>query len=919
MYSQNEKATQIEIPKPDPIEISQSSPDQLSKTSSKWGDFYRNHLNGIKGSAINFGATSGAFQLASLFHVLVRMASEPEKEPTMLKNFFTNQVFSTQAQVSLLFMVTGIQMANSQFAKFAERHAWIKNENQISVIMKELAAQKSLPETAEILTNSKGVHPKLLAEWKKVRATAEKIVPGGLTNSQFQKISLMTSFAVIMPVVTMFSDLLSDPDIQYYGESLISSPEEISQMIRKKGYSPYAANQRAYDRWVKGNKILDYTPMLLSAWTTLSIQLFVVPSAAKLLKSGFEKMLTFSSPSKARIIYKGIQFVNIGKSFIPQNRIVTFVGQAISYVALNEILNRTFEKIYTEVFYSSKLNSQIKELINYPIYPNISSDCMKQVSSSSNFKQEIWNSIPYSQAKRILELSDYSNCATMEPSFEEKLDEVASSFRHWRQFWFKASLVTLDSWSDYISKIKADYLGSYFLYHQFVEDSENLNSFLRQLIPFYGVGAVSFTAGADLQLQALVNLYKTIKQSLTTLKTKKEKTDLNSDEIKVYSLFNEMFTYLSVFDGSIPKKLELIFKEINQRSLSENEKKVLINQYTDLYASHAITLFKNQSQKLSTSLVDKSTGSFNTIATLLKNASPKGYGELWFNSFRLNDYLYLNKDTRFKRNQIYGIEINDSIEWYFAHLVCSKSNLETVIQTIPFWTLNFKLPSLLKTSSDFNCSTLNFRNPFDNKVTLNLFNSEFVYENRKYFNLVDFAIQNVRADFKGTNRVRNFENWWNSKISLKLNQQLEAEKKKFFLAVNQNVLPSILNEETYSGIPKGYLPSLQKEIQFYLSIAQRFFPHLNSKMNEINDNLSQMISILSKRVDKKENSMASKLLITQLRSNILNNLVSIADIENQQSLDRNLVIKKLVELIGQKFDEATTVLRINEILYIDGL
>lgn len=211
---------------------------------------------------------------------------------------------------------------------------------------------------------------------------------------------------------------------------------------------------------------------------------------------------------------------------------------------------------------------------------------------------------------------------------------------------------------------------------------------------------VLFLLGADLAFQALVNLYKTIKQSLATLKTKKEKTDLNSDEIKLYALFNEMFTYLSVFDGSIPKKLELIINEINQRSLSEKEKKVLTNQYTDLYASQAITIFKNQSQKLNTLLSDKTTGSFNTIDTLLKNASPKGYGELWFNSFRLNDYLYLNKDNRFKQNQIYGIEINDSIEWYFAHLVCSKSNLETVFQTIPFWTLNFKLPNLLKTSSD---------------------------------------------------------------------------------------------------------------------------------------------------------------------------------------------------------------------------
>lgn len=72
-------------------------------------------------------------------------------------------------------------------------------------------------------------------------------------------------------------------------------------------------------------------------------------------------------------------------------------------------------------------------------------------------------------------------------------------------------------------------------------------------------------------------------------------------------------------------------------------------------------------------------------------------------------------------------------------------------------------------------------------------------------------------------------------------------------------------------------------------------------------------------LNKKENSMASKLLIIQLRSNLLNNLLSIADIENKQSLDRNLIIKKLAELIGQKIDEATTVLRINEIFYIDGL
>lgn len=206
----------IQIQQPDNQFLNADSPEELTKPNGRWKQFYNDHLSTAKSATLNLTSTATSFYIVSLLRVLYRMTSEPENDVEMLRNFFTNQVFSSQAQVSLLLSITGIQTANSVFAKLGDRFQWLKDESKIKNIMISLAEENRLPGSPEVLTNSKGFSPKLLAAWKAVRASAERQVPGRFSESVFRKLSLMSSFAVALPILTVLSDLLTDPDIIYY-------------------------------------------------------------------------------------------------------------------------------------------------------------------------------------------------------------------------------------------------------------------------------------------------------------------------------------------------------------------------------------------------------------------------------------------------------------------------------------------------------------------------------------------------------------------------------------------------------------------------------------------------------------------------------------------------------------------------------
>jgi hypothetical protein len=941
-----EPRTELVIEKPSLGAIVENSPDSISREKGRWSEFYKNNLSGVRNTSINIATTASAFYLASLVHVLYRMSTEPEKDAEMLRNFFTNQVFSGQAQMSFMMMILGVQSANSAFSSLGTRFHWIKDERHIHKIMNDLAKVKGLSGNSEMLTNSKGVHPNLLAEWKKVRAQAERLVPGRVNSVQFGKLALLGSFSVVMPLVTVFSDLLADPDIIFYADSLISSQETISQMSRERGYGPYAAHQRAYDRWVKSNKIMDYTPALLSSWTTISIQLFAFPALYKMGNAGIQRLLVSTSPNVSRVLVKGINFAKTGARLLPQSRILGMLGAGVVFLSMNEPIHKAYDKIYNEQVYSKQIANQMHRLQGLTVRPVVPKECFDSIAKSKTFDKKRWDSLSYSAIKTVIDMDERSECSDMPASHEQSIDSLSADFSRWRHTWFKDSMNTLQSWAAHTEKVKADYAAAYSIYKKFVSDLKQDPESMLEAYPFFGIGQITGQNFANDQQQKLAEIYILIDQNIKKLKAK---SDLSADERKILDLYSRMFSYLSAFNSKlgIPNELAAQYQIIERKKITTEEKNTQKGLARNAFASLGISVFKQLDETELSSLVKSKAGEIDRLADLLKMAKPQLPGELWVEKIRLNEFLNVKREATEKTQSLKGVSAKDSIEWLVLNLICSPNDAtKNVIEKTPFWSFEFQMPSLMKDVSQNPCSKTEIMIPRIGSEKKNLFNAGLQVGNETFTNLISYAVKNVRPEFTGTNGVENFDQWWKSNIDVAVAKDLASEEKQFRKEFNANVWPALHSKASFSGMMKGYLPSIRQEVEFYLSLMSKLGPKYSARnadtlygftiaetlvndpyaidkwMSLIKNSKDPEISVLAEQINRQSriNILASsKLMLTRLNAILLKKMTDYLEAEKELNSDSVSIAQKLIVTISFRINEMISLLNIYHIFLIQGM
>ncbi len=816
----------IQIQQPNNQLLAADSPEELTKTNGRWKQFYNDHLSTAKSATLNLTSTATSFYIVSLLRVLYRMTSEPENDVEMLRNFFTNQVFSSQAQVSLLLSITGIQTANSVFAKLGNRFQWLKDESKIKNIMISLAEENKLLGSPEILTNSKGFSPKLLAAWKAVRASAERQVPGRFSENVFRKLSLMSSFAVALPIITVLSDLLTDPDIVYYSESLISTPDQIQKMINEKGYSPYFAQQRAYARWVTSHKILDYTPVILSAWTALSIQLFVLPKALEsTAKIGIEVIKKI--PDKvSNILLKGINLSKIAGKLIPQTRLISAVGQGIVFLALNTPILDFSQTIYNEQFYSRQIINNLKNLEVTNLSPTLTNRCKKSISSLPSFDQNKFELLPYSVVKKTLINSELENCDNLPVSFSEQLDLVANDFNHWRQIWFEKSISGLASWSERISRLQNEYHYGYALFRKFIFDSATKNGSAFYEDPFYGIGSADLLRNTNNRTEVLVKIYRTLESQIERLSKKSASQNLSTEESEILRVYKKIFKYFSALNQNKYKPDELVKQ---YESNKKYEDSALRNEVAlQRYVAQGVLLYKKEGLIVQQLFKNSKDHDIAGLHEILMEAEPMKFGESWFKNFILSNHFL--KSPKMIFGSLQGINYNNEIEKLFLTSLCSPTDTFE-LNRIPFWSLNTVFPSPFSNSNTNPCSIL--KDDPDSYLfsKKSIFLGQFEINNYKYNNLVHWATKHLRPEFQIQDESKlnqQIELFWKNEVDKPLKKQLDLEEKEFFKFFNNTVYPSLFKNESYSGLPLGLVPSLQVEINYYLSVLVKISPQFST-------------------------------------------------------------------------------------------
>lgn len=803
----------IEIQKPSAQAVFEDSPSQLTKNNGRWSQFYNERLTGTKTAALNMSSTAASFYIISLMRVFYRMATEPEQDVEMLRNFFTNQVFSTQAQVSMLVAITGIQSANWTFSKVAQKFNWLKDEAKIKNVMNTIGAQRNLPLSAEVLMDSKGVSPKLIKEWKRVRELAEKAVPGRMSQSVFQRLSLISSFAIVLPTISVLSDLVTDPDLIYYADSLVSSPEQIDKMIQEKGYSPYFAHQRAYQRWVKSHKILDYTPMILSAWTAMSVQAFVLPKVVKTAGKAGE-FLSRKSPSQvSRALLKGINFTRSAGRWIPQGRIATIVGQGLVFLSIQTPILKIYENIYNEHFYSRQITTKWNSLKTASLRPSIPSECLRNIRSLPNFDQSKFDSLPYTVIRQTLMSSDsIDKCQDMELSMTERLDELSSEFSHWRQLWFDKSLEGLTSWQKRVDKIQIDYQYGYSLFKKFVYDASTKRDSAFEEYPFYGLGSVDSVRNTNNQDTELVKIYITLQKQIDRLSNKEKASSLDTHERTVNRVYREMFRYVSALNQTKYKPEEL------QKQYAANEKYSDAQVRNELalqrYVAHGFVLYKNQSADILKSFKNSPIPEVAALHATLEEVNPKLLGEVWFEEFvrSVSVFKIVDSESGYSRQIAYKNEV----ERLFIELACSgKTSVD--VKRIPFWSLNVNFPSPLSTSAP--CGAIHAEDLYGGGTEKTIFSGRITTPDSQYSNLVEWSVSNIRPEFKTKKEndlVQRIDAFWKTNVDSPLKLQLDVEEKEFFQFFNQTLYPSLVNVGMAQGLVKGVIPSIKQEVQIYV-------------------------------------------------------------------------------------------------------
>ena len=148
----------------------------------------------------------------------------------MLKNFFTNNIFSVNAQVSFSFFIIGSKITNSYISKVAERTNWIKDEKKILEITRSIVNEKHGASSFNPLSTLK-FSQRQKQEWNEARKEAEKLTQGKFTQAQLNKFKIFSGFGMGFLASTIYNDLSTDEDLNYFVQALVSTPEEIEQLI----------------------------------------------------------------------------------------------------------------------------------------------------------------------------------------------------------------------------------------------------------------------------------------------------------------------------------------------------------------------------------------------------------------------------------------------------------------------------------------------------------------------------------------------------------------------------------------------------------------------------------------------------------------------------------------------------------------
>ncbi|MBL7544061.1 MAG: hypothetical protein JNL11_09600 [Bdellovibrionaceae bacterium] len=799
--------------------ILQDSTTQIETRAGKWQRFLDPSQIKQNPTLVNISSSAAAFYVLGALQVMYRMAAEPEKDAEMLKNFFTNQVFSAQAFISISMYSIGVQSVNSAFHTFAVKNNWIKDELNIQRVMAGLAQQKNLPGHPGILTQPKGYTPELISEWKKVRAQAEKSIPGRFSANRFAKVSLLTSFSVALPLVTVFSDLLADPDIQFYAESLISSPEKVNQMIREKNITPLEAHERAYQRWVVGNKIADYTPALLSAWTALSIQLFAIPQIVKASGLLIEKFTGAAPTALKPYLVKGIQLARSGVHYVPQGKLASIVGNGIVFLSLNELLSKPFQRIYDNFTYRKRLTESKTLVQQTQLRPEIGSSCLATLKKNPQFSVSTLNATPYSTLRKVLLLEDVDGCSDLPPSLSEELESMSTAYSQWRHLHLSEKLAPLNLWAAHTAQALNDYSTSEYLYRELVQAVKTNDKFLTHHDAFYGLGKVTADGKSDNTAAKLAETIQLLKRQIEA--SQSTSPPQNGFDRKVLILYNRMDRFLSVLLSSY-KKPEFLTKWLNginfnktQDSSQMTSQKMTGNRLVEIYAGNAFFEFQDFIKNNAKDITGYQRYEFDKLWAHAQDTTPKAPGEFWMNTIR---YKLANSPFRAypEAVSVQGLSVRNNFEYILTQALCSN-NESAHIKSIPFWSLNLSLPLLLDATDKIDCSkaTQSLLWPDQEK---NIFKSNLESEVPRYVNLFDLGTAKLQAKINNANF--DFESWWQSKVGGPADKEFQEKATRVRVLYETSIRPALFTSSGAETEEIGLTASLLQEIKMYTDVLK---------------------------------------------------------------------------------------------------
>lgn len=842
------ESVQFEISEPDPKLIKENSPMSLESPNSRWNKFYNHGLNFGKGSynfmAYEFAPSASAFYLGCLLQVIRKMITSPEKDAEMLRNFFVNQIFSVQAQVSFIVFLLGAKAGNVTFKYVLDRFGWLKDEKKVKELMQELSKHKKWGGPNSTYFTKKGLNPNFAKQLNVLRQEAERLVPGRVTSAAFTRTSMFVGFGFGFTISTLFSDIINDPDISYWADSMVSSPDEIDKLIIKHGYTPLEASQRAYDRWVTRGKIVDYTPHLLSAWTTIGVQSFILPKAAKATKKLAVWGIKRSSRPTKKIALKSIQFLRNAAKLLPESRLLSTALHAFLFLEINEPILHLYEDYYTKKRYGDSLNEQLNTLNELKLRPEISADCLNDYKKLEKFDQNIIDQTPYSKIIRQAELSEYSGCSQQPISYSEQLTNFHHNLNSWRDFWFKEPKHSINSWSTYLSSINTQISSSYKFYKSFIEEVNNKDSVSFETFPFYGLveGSIKDASkndqSSDLKSvkspisnemiqRTLANIFLLLEKNINDLE-KKKRTDLDE---KVLKLYKGVFYYFSILDSKkpIPKELSETIKSINSSNLASDLKSDKIQNEKDLFVAKGIRLFTNAISADSDLKNEKAnkTAELGSLKQLLKTATPLLEGEFFVNDMSLDKEINPDQSNT-QSDEFHGRLSRNLAEQQLLYLACgpakeeSSSRSEKIINYSYLHGLKFTPPRLVSVGKFNACEEKVLASSTDGTIYYNT--GSFKFNGKDYSNLAQFAKDNLSEKYKGSNAIQNFENFWKEAVQSEIDELYKKENKNFNTLLKDSITPSLFNKGKYDKIPIGIYQSYQFEVTTYIEVLKKILP-----------------------------------------------------------------------------------------------